>query len=276
MYNACLHTTILLPRAPTALTALVARKTIPKETNTTFFRVIMLCQDLRSVLYDLLMVVWLNSPIICPPARFPLFNNKGPFTSLILISVHLHISLCWTSRVPSQTRYSHLSTCTFPTVECQLAVHKLDTSVHLHISSVERQGSVHKLDTHICPPAHFPLLNVKGPFKSSIRLSTCTFRLLRVKGPFTSSIFISVHLHIPQCWPAKGQFLQCTSTGPLQASFFCPLRPLILHIFLNFSLWTAHSFLPHYFSIHVNQTRSHVRWGQYVPPKRRITHYHTA
>ena len=179
MYNAFIHTTTHLPRAPTVLSAIFAHKTVPREANTAFFRVIMLSPDLRSVIRDILMVVWVNSPIICLPA-------------------HL---LCLTSRGRSHVLYSHLSTWTFP--------------------------------------------------------------LLNVKGPFTSSILTFVHLNISQRWPVKIQFLQRTSIDPILASFFCPLRTVIHHIFLNFFLWPEHSFPPHRFSIHVNQTRSHVRWRQY-------------
>ena len=149
------------------------------------------------------------------------------------------------------------------------------SSVHLHIFLcwTSRGRSQNR---YFCSPAHLPLLKVKGPFTNSKHLSTCTFPLMNFKGPFTSSTLTSLHLHISQRWPVKGQFLQRTSIGPILASSFCPLRNLIHHIFFNFSLWPAHSFLPHHFSIHVNQTRSHVRWRLYVPPKHQITHYHTA
>jgi len=71
-YNAFLHSTTFLPRAPTTLWAIFAHKIVPREANTAFFRHIMLSQDLRSVLRDILMVVWVNSLIICQPAHFPL------------------------------------------------------------------------------------------------------------------------------------------------------------------------------------------------------------
>ena len=91
-----------------------------------------------------------TSSIHLSTCTFPLLNAKVPFTSST--PVHLHISHCWKSRGRSQARYicppvhflcwtsrchsqaPHLSTFTFPTVESQGAVHKLDTSVHLHIS----------------------------------------------------------------------------------------------------------------------------------------------
>jgi hypothetical protein len=228
MYNARLHSTTLLPRAPTALSAIFAHKIVPREANTAFFRLTMLSQDLRSVLRDILMVVWVNSLIICPPAHFPLMNVKGQFTNST--SVHLYIFHCWTARDRSQTLYIcppahfpllnvkgqltssiHLSTFTFPTVEPQGATHTLDTSVHLYISHCWTSRG-HSQARYICPPLHFPLLNVKGPLTTSIHLSTCTFPtverqgassqaryicpplhfpLLNVNGPFTNSIYLS-------------------------------------------------------------------------------------
>ena len=89
----------------------ICSKTVHRETNTALFRVILLSQELWTIIRDILMVVWVNSPIICPPAHFPLLNVKGPFTNSI-----------------------HLFACTFPSAERQGAVHRLDTSVHLHIS----------------------------------------------------------------------------------------------------------------------------------------------
>jgi hypothetical protein len=220
-----------LSRAPTALSAMFAQKNVTREANTAFFRVIKLSQDLRSLLRDILMVVWVNSPIICPTAHF----------------------LCWTSRGRSQDRYSHLSTCTFPLLNVKGPfTSSILTSVQMHFSSVESQGAVHKLNTNICLPAHFlcwtsrgrsqdqysqlstctfPLLNVKGPFTSSIHLSACTYHLLNVKGPLTSSILTFVYLHISSverqgvvhklnthiCLP--GHFLCWTSRGRSQAQY---------------------------------------------------------
>jgi hypothetical protein len=100
----------------------------------------------------------------------------------------------------------HLSNCTFPTVE--------------------RQGAVHKLDTHICVPAQSPTWTLKNAVSAT-------------------------HFHRPNTI----------------------LILLIHNIFFNVSLWTAYSFLPHQFSIHVNQTRSHVNGRQHVLPKRRIKAY---
>ena len=163
-----------MPRAPTALSATFAHKTVPREANTAFFRVVMLSQDLRSVLRDIVVVVWVESS-----------------------SLHLHISHCWTSRGRSQARYicppaysrcrtsrdrsqarySHLSTCTFPLLNVRGPfTGSILTFVHLHISSVERQGAVHRFDTHICPPAHFLCWTSGGRSQARYsHLSTCTF-----------------------------------------------------------------------------------------------------
>ena len=100
-----------------------------------------------------------SSELLCCPRTWGQYYviYWWPYVWTHLSSVHLHIFLCWTSRGRSQNRYvcspahlpllkvkgpftnsKHLSTCTFP--------------------SVELQGAVHKLDTHISPPAHFPAL----------------------------------------------------------------------------------------------------------------------
>ena len=190
----------------------------------------------------------LQARYICPPAHFPLLNVKGPFTSSI------NLSTCTFPSVERQGAVHRLdthimSTCTFPSVECQGAVHRLDTHIMSTCTfpSVERLGAVHRLDTHI--------------------MFTCTFPSVERQGA-VHKLDTSVHLHISQRWAVKGQFLHRISIGPIQvlASFFCPVRTPIYHTFFNFSVWPAHSFLPHHFSIHVNQTWSHVRWTHYVPP----------